>query len=62
MTEPGAALRWAVRRLLAAAAEHAVEVTVRRADLEVLLAVNAHRATLDPAGQPRPPRLHPEQR
>jgi hypothetical protein len=54
-----AALRAAVRRITALVQRPEVEVTVRRADLELLLACAASKilATAPPA-----PKMHPEQR
>ena len=55
MTDAPAALRAAVRRLFAAVARDEVEVRVLRRDLEVLLAVHAHRVA------PVMPVMHPAQ-
>lgn len=56
MTDAPAALRAAIKRLFAAVARDEIEVRVQRRDLEVLLAVHAHRMT------PVMPLMHPEQR
>jgi hypothetical protein len=56
-TDARSNLRAAIRRLMAAVQRPAVEVTVQRRDIEVLLAVNATRLDRAPA-----PNLHPAQR
>ena len=58
MIDTSAALRAAIRRLIAAIGQNEVEVRVLRHDLEVLLAVNALRGVPRVVG----PVLHPEQR
>ena len=58
VTDASAALRAAIRRLIAAIGQNDVEVRVLRRDLEVLLAVNALRGVPRVMG----PVLHPEQR
>lgn len=51
MSEQERLLRAAVQRLFAAIRQPAVDITVRRADIEVLLAVKA------PLGPALPPRI-----
>ena len=60
MSEPSAALRAAVRRLMSAVQQTAVDVTVQRRDIELLLAVSLSERTARVV--PVAPDLHPEQR
>ena len=62
MAEPRAALRAAIRRLRSAIGRDAVEVTVQRRDLEVLMACVYEARQLRPVDLLGMPALHPEQR
>lgn len=53
---PQSGLRHAIKRLIAATRQDAVDVTVRRLDVAIVLAAVARQAV------PMKPALHPEQR